>query len=1094
MKRFFHWIVAIAVFCAPTAHAQPAEGIVKASGVKGGLVVHLGCGDPSATSTGSGQAGSGQVGKLTAALRVNDRYLVHGLDTDAANIATAREHIRSKGLYGPVSVAQFDGKGLPYVDNMVNLLVADKLGGVTMAEVMRVLAPRGVAIVDGKMTVKKVPAEIDEWSHHMYDATGIGAGKDTAVSQPRSIQWKAGPEYGRSHENMSSVSAVVSAGGRVFAIMDEGPLASIYLPSKWFLTARDAFSGVRLWKIPIKEWHARLLPLKSGPHQLPRRLVATKDKVYVTLALEAPVSEVDAATGKVLTTFKDTAHAEELLYSGGKLIVVTHVEQGAKPYRGRLPAGRRGFALNEKTINLAGSRSVTLVDTATGKTVWKKAQGGVIPLTMVADRERIYLLVGPAMRCIEIAGGKVLWETQVAAKAPRFSTRLSPTVLVYKDIVYAAVGGKLSALGVRKGNLLWTGKCAAAGYVSPPSIFIVNNLIWDVNTGGEPYRPGSNRNKINRTYTGFDLRTGKVRKELPVSGKHGYAIMHHRCHIPRASGGFIITSFPGIEFFDVATGKSTHDSWIRGACVYGFMPANGLIYTPPHPCACYTQGKLTGFWAVAGARKRSEVKGQSDRLEKGPAFDKASGFAKATPDKTADKPAAGDWPTYRRDAARSGTTPGAIPVKVKELWNADVGANLSQCVIACGKLFVATSDDHTVHALDAATGKKLWRYTAGARVDSVPTFYRGTVIFGSRDGYVYCLTADKGELVWRFRAAAADKRCVVYDQVESVWPVHGSVLIQAPPRGLGPEAPGGDDVLWFCAGRSSYLDGGLSVYRLNPRTGKVLSVTQVDSLGPKGEQPPITPTMLARLDMEGAKNDVLSSDGTHVFMRHWAFDAGGKSVERNIDHLFSPTGFLDASWFRRTYWIYGRIYVSGAQGWARTGNVRPTGRIMSIDKDRIYGFGRDYYPPSPGNRHQMYLAGEKEMFFAAGKTKSAAPKANRTRKGKARPGAGAKKNVIWSTPGDLQVRGMVLAGEGKDKRLIVAGAKGDWVISPEAYEGKMGNVLRVISIADGKTIAEHDLPGLLVFDGLIAASGRLYLTMQDGTVRCFSGEAGIVTH
>ena len=45
------------------------------------------------------------------------------------------------------------------------------------------------------------------------DATGIGAGRDTAVSQPRSIQWKSGPEYSRSHENMSSVSAVVSAGG-----------------------------------------------------------------------------------------------------------------------------------------------------------------------------------------------------------------------------------------------------------------------------------------------------------------------------------------------------------------------------------------------------------------------------------------------------------------------------------------------------------------------------------------------------------------------------------------------------------------------------------------------------------------------------------------------------------------------------------------------------------------------------------------------------------------------------------------------------------------------------------------------------------------
>ncbi|HUU92410.1 MAG TPA: PQQ-binding-like beta-propeller repeat protein [Phycisphaerae bacterium] len=1045
-----------------TAAARDQAGrILNATGVTGGLVVHVGC----------------DTGRLTASLRANDRYLVQGLTTDSERLSAARDYIRSKGLYGKVSVATWDGGSLPYVDNLVNLLVIS--GSVFRpphSEIERVLAPRGVAIVDGKMTVKKVPPEIDDWSHHMYDATGIGTGNDTAVSRPRSMQWKAGPEYGRSHENMSSVSAVVSAGGRVFSIMDEGPTASLYLPARWFLSARDAFSGVLLWKIPIDQWHAGLFPLKSGPVQLPRRLVATRDRVYVTLALDAPVSELDAATGKVLATFKDTAHAEELLYSGGKLIVVSHVGQGVRPYQGRLPAGRPGFVLEEKAIDLTGSRLVTLIDTATGKTAWKTSPGPVVPLTTAVDAGKILFLSGDQLVCAEMTNGKTLWARRVAPKAVGSSTAHSPTLLVHKGIVYVALGGKLTARDVKTGSEMWSAPCATAGYQAPAGIFIVKNLIWDVNTGGEPYRPGSNRNAINRTYTGYDLRTGEALKQIPVSSNHGYAIMHHRCHVPRASGRYIVTSFPGIEFFDVDTGKSTHDSWIRGACVYGFMPANGLLYTPPHPCACYTQGKLTGFWAVAGKRKSSAVGGQSDRLEKGPAFAKAA----------ADKPAAGEWATYRGDAARSGTTKVSVPVAVKEVWRTDIGGNLSQCVIADGRLFVASVDDHTVHALDVANGRELWNYTAGGRVDSAPTVCRGTVIFGSRDGYVYCLTADKGELVWRFRAAATDRRSVVYDQVESVWPVHGSVLIQ-------------DDVLWFCAGRSSYLDGGLLVYRLNPRTGEVLSVTRVDSLGPDDEQPPITSSMTARLDMEGAKNDVLSCDGDHVFMRHWAFDRNGKSIEQNIDHLFSPTGFMDTSWFRRTYWIYGRVYVSGAQGWARTGNVRPTGRIMSIDKDRIYGFGRDRYPPSPGAGHQMYVTGEKEVFFAAARTgdgaapptaetKAAAPKTRRSTKGNGKPGASAGKNYEWATSGDIQVRGMVLAGEGKDKRLIVTGAKGDWVVSHEAYEGKMGNLVRVISIADGKTIAEHNLPGLPVFDGMSAAEGRLYVPLEDGSVICLGGK------
>ena len=72
---------------------------------------------------------------------LNDRFCVHGLDTDAANVREAREHVRSLGIHGRVSVGLFDGKRLPYVDDLVNLLIADDLGEISQDEVMRVLAP-----------------------------------------------------------------------------------------------------------------------------------------------------------------------------------------------------------------------------------------------------------------------------------------------------------------------------------------------------------------------------------------------------------------------------------------------------------------------------------------------------------------------------------------------------------------------------------------------------------------------------------------------------------------------------------------------------------------------------------------------------------------------------------------------------------------------------------------------------------------------------------------------------------------------------------------------------------------------------------------
>ena len=62
------------------------------------------------------------------------------------------------------------------------------------------------------------------------------------------------------------------------------------------------------------------------------------------------------------------------------------------------------------------------------------------------------------------------------------------------------------------------------------------------------------------------------------------------------------------------------------------------------------------------------------------------------------------------------------------------------------------------------------------------------LLFGCADGYIYCLTADDGRLVWRFRAAPEDRQMVAFEQVESVWPVHGAVLVR-------------DDVAYVTAGR-----------------------------------------------------------------------------------------------------------------------------------------------------------------------------------------------------------------------------------------------------------------------------------------------------
>ena len=102
-------------FCATAAEsgirteppaAATAKSILEGADFHGGLIVHLGCGN----------------GRLTAALHTGAATVVVGLDTDVAHVTLAREHIGELGLYGRVSADVFDGKHLPFAENLVNLI------------------------------------------------------------------------------------------------------------------------------------------------------------------------------------------------------------------------------------------------------------------------------------------------------------------------------------------------------------------------------------------------------------------------------------------------------------------------------------------------------------------------------------------------------------------------------------------------------------------------------------------------------------------------------------------------------------------------------------------------------------------------------------------------------------------------------------------------------------------------------------------------------------------------------------------------------------------------------------------------------------
>ena len=438
----------------PKGEGATLADLVRMAGVKGGLVVHVGCGD----------------GRKTASLLLGENFLVHGLDRSPSNIERARRYIKSLGLYGRVSVDLWRGRGLPYADNLVNILIVERGADVPLREILRVLAPGGTAFVRwllGWRRVKKPqPREMDEWTHYLYDPSNNAVSKDRLVGPPRHLQWVAGPLYCRSHEYNSSVSALVSAGGRIFYILDEGPTgvtptSDERIPDRWVLIARDAFNGLPLWRRPIGEWGWKAWGLKglwSTPMTLPRRLVAVGDRVYVTLGYRAPLSELDAATGRVLRTFEGTAHTDEILYCEGLLVLrVRRIpKSGEKP---------------------KGPEFVMALDPRSGRILWRVAEERIVPLTLAAKGGRVCFHNWKEIICLDLRTGRELWRAE--STAPRGPRGTGGTLVIYEDVVLYTGARGLQAFSLKTGERLWTGpKMRGFGATQPPDLLVAGGLVW----------------------------------------------------------------------------------------------------------------------------------------------------------------------------------------------------------------------------------------------------------------------------------------------------------------------------------------------------------------------------------------------------------------------------------------------------------------------------------------------------------------------------------------------------------------------------------------------------------------------------------------
>ncbi len=1017
------------------------SSLLKESGSSGGLVVHAGCG------TGEG----------TMILAGQGNFIVQGLDADSRNIDNARRLASGSGLEGRVTFRKWSGGYLPYTDNLVNVLFWDMPGTpADTAEIFRVLSPGGTSFVNHGSGWEKItrewPGDIDEWPHFRYDAGSTGSSGDQRAGPPNHIQWEAGPRYMRSHEIETGLSSIVSARGRLYYILDEGPtgITDARFPPKWSLVCRDAFNGILLWKKPLPEWGWQAwnrervndpntwLGLRTRPADVDRVMVADGDILYTTLSFGAPVSAIDGATGKILMSYDETSGVTEFIILDGILLAK---KENPEP-------------------------SVTAIRVHDGELLWQRKADIIIDRSLSAAGSRVFFHTRGEMVSLDLRSGNELWSRR---------TEMRPTaVIAHPEAVLVMQSGVTLALSTLTGEDIWQGPGTGIRGRNP-DMFIVDDVVWS----GRP---------------DFDARhilTGDVLKKMDLQKvlESGH---HRRCYADRATAKYMITGERGSEFLDLTGDDHLRHNWFRGPCITGMIPANGLFYIPPHQCFCYPAIRMDGFFATASSLALTGHDHVAAVLEKGPAFVKAQGLETGKD----------DWPAYRHNAERSGSVSTDLPENLSTLWNVNVGGNLTQPVISGNNVYVVQKDAGTLHCLDAGTGKSKWSFTSGGRIDSPPVVHNGYVYFGSRDGFVYSLCSTEGKLAWRFHAAPAERQIISYDRLESAWPVHGSVMML-------------DGILYLSAGRSGFVDGGIYLYGLDPLTGKIIHSNRLEGPFPDISRPSeafhkdgyradLLTTDGQYIYMGRTVLDKTLQEFQPEYVRMVGTQRGDNLEYRIMPgmRLVATGTFLNETFWNRTWWMYSKVWP----GFHYAQQAPKSGQMIVFNDNSTFTIKhytiRNRHSPMlfPGNGYLLFADdNNNEPLFYRGEGEPkpiewepVLPEETRwtifqdaaVDKG---PGFTRSRPALWTSWIDVRVEAMVLAGD----RLFVAGTPD--VVPDEdplaALEGRMGGVLRVVSATDGSSLAEYHLEHGPVYDGMAAAGGRLFLSTGNGNVICMDGPA-----